>query len=342
MALNDGVLTDKERQILIKKATELGIDQDEFEMVLEFRLGKAKESLRNSSAVPNDNVIQSNLKVADKSSMQPPNIPAMNMGNDNVVKAEIDASTKIHNDNSLKVKGNFVAQQTVINQTNTSGAELVRLIGSFFERGYGSKKQIEDQLESMPDNLIELIQTLSELCRFITREIDKIYTGKKPLSKKNPTGVLSFGKNNNDPIFDQIEFAQKILDKIHKVAFDSKDQNLTDAVSKLDQIVSRFPEHIQINSYKDTNIDKILMGARAIKLFSGPLILFGLGLTFKESFYCFPVPLILSGILYASFVYPEKLINAEMDKLLNSHQVLISDYKYCNELVEKIKSSYQS
>ena len=38
IALEDGVLTDKERSVLFKKAQLLGIDSDEFEMVLESRL----------------------------------------------------------------------------------------------------------------------------------------------------------------------------------------------------------------------------------------------------------------------------------------------------------------
>ena len=45
LALMDGVLTDKERQILIKKATQLGIDPDEFEMVLDARLYARKQEL---------------------------------------------------------------------------------------------------------------------------------------------------------------------------------------------------------------------------------------------------------------------------------------------------------
>ena len=37
-ALADGVLTEKEKQILFKRAQEQGIDLDEFEMVLDSRL----------------------------------------------------------------------------------------------------------------------------------------------------------------------------------------------------------------------------------------------------------------------------------------------------------------
>tara|TARA_B110000967_G_C18566251_1_gene402595 strand:- start:16 stop:144 length:129 start_codon:yes stop_codon:yes gene_type:complete len=37
--LADGILTDKERQVLQRNAQELGVDQDEFEMVLDAKLG---------------------------------------------------------------------------------------------------------------------------------------------------------------------------------------------------------------------------------------------------------------------------------------------------------------
>lgn len=43
-ALTDGVLTDKEKQVLFKKAESLGIDKDEFEMVLDARLVKAQQA----------------------------------------------------------------------------------------------------------------------------------------------------------------------------------------------------------------------------------------------------------------------------------------------------------
>lgn len=44
-ALADGVLTDKEKQILFKKAEAMGIDLDEFELVLDGRLAKRKKEM---------------------------------------------------------------------------------------------------------------------------------------------------------------------------------------------------------------------------------------------------------------------------------------------------------
>lgn len=47
-ALADGVLTEKEKQILFKKAASMGIDLDEFEMVLDARLVKLKEQKQSA------------------------------------------------------------------------------------------------------------------------------------------------------------------------------------------------------------------------------------------------------------------------------------------------------
>ena len=53
LALADGVLTDKERQVLAKKAETLGVDTDEFEMVLEGKLHLAqKENIKTNLPPP--------------------------------------------------------------------------------------------------------------------------------------------------------------------------------------------------------------------------------------------------------------------------------------------------
>ena len=47
-ALADGVLTEKEKQILFKKAQTFGIDLDEFEMVLDARLVKLQKEQQSA------------------------------------------------------------------------------------------------------------------------------------------------------------------------------------------------------------------------------------------------------------------------------------------------------
>jgi len=49
-ALADGVLTEKEKQILFKKAQTMGVDLDEFEMVLDARLVKLKKAEEEQAA----------------------------------------------------------------------------------------------------------------------------------------------------------------------------------------------------------------------------------------------------------------------------------------------------
>ena len=58
-ALTDGVLTEKEKQVLFKKAETIGVDLDEFEMVLEARLfekqKKAQLNETNTGVAPQSN-----------------------------------------------------------------------------------------------------------------------------------------------------------------------------------------------------------------------------------------------------------------------------------------------
>jgi len=58
MALLDGELTEKEKQILFKKAESFGVDLDEFEMVLDARLYEKKQSMKKEEpavAAPKSN-----------------------------------------------------------------------------------------------------------------------------------------------------------------------------------------------------------------------------------------------------------------------------------------------
>lgn len=74
MALVDGEITEKEKQILFKKASSMGIDLDEFEMVLEAKLYEKKKAMNISS-----NTSQTTLKSEE-------NIKANNSsGDSNVV-----------------------------------------------------------------------------------------------------------------------------------------------------------------------------------------------------------------------------------------------------------------
>ena len=59
LALADGELTEKEKQILFKKAEAVGIDLDEFEMVLDAKLFEKQQSIK--AATPSAAVQESKL-----------------------------------------------------------------------------------------------------------------------------------------------------------------------------------------------------------------------------------------------------------------------------------------
>ena len=54
-ALADGMLTEKEKQILFKKAESMGIDLDEFEMVLDARLVELQKAEKAEKSAPKSN-----------------------------------------------------------------------------------------------------------------------------------------------------------------------------------------------------------------------------------------------------------------------------------------------
>lgn len=65
LALADGVLTDKERQVLTRKALELGVDQDEFEMILDGKLHLAQKAVAPPQAAVAESGMLHSQKVGD-------------------------------------------------------------------------------------------------------------------------------------------------------------------------------------------------------------------------------------------------------------------------------------
>ena len=120
IALKDGVVTDKERQILIKKAIEFGIDLDEFEMELDSRIPTkgADKPLMN---IENDNIVKASIKGGGNSGSGS-GMPLMNIGNDNVIKAEIDASTSL---------GDFNETGITFENTATTDSEFIDALGDW-------------------------------------------------------------------------------------------------------------------------------------------------------------------------------------------------------------------
>lgn len=69
-ALADGQLTEKEKQVLFKKAEALGVDQDEFEMVLEGKLHLVQKAMNQSNSSPQTQVQQAQTQSNKEGSLK--------------------------------------------------------------------------------------------------------------------------------------------------------------------------------------------------------------------------------------------------------------------------------
>lgn len=233
MALNDGVITEKERQILLKKALEFGIDPDDFEMELEFRLGKLTPQSNSVMNVGNDNVVKTVINASSETNGGQPNSgrPLMNIGNDNVVTAHIDASNKVN-----------IASQTIINQNKEKiGADYIKLLtsGEHLKLNDQVVKQMINNFPSDFSSLPEILDVLTETYAYISGHWIKHVAG-----PGNLQDLAKAIKINNDPnikinfVINAVGFAEAILKKIRAVVAPKADKNLLDCLIKIDDMIS--------------------------------------------------------------------------------------------------------
>ncbi len=191
--------------------------------------------------------------------------PLIHSGEGSVIRAEIDASTNIHNDHSLKVQGQYVANQTVVNES--SAGTIVRLLTGAFTSA--DARKAEEQIQQLPNEPKQLQAILSQTLTYIIREAKKIF--------RQQEGLLNFNFNFNSSAtagkgyFDRLalmtsgidstnrqrlELCQKILDKLHENGRNSRDAVLLTAIDRLDtslikteQLLRMFPKTSTIRMY---------------------------------------------------------------------------------------------
>ena len=252
MALNDGVITEKERQILLKKAVEFGIDPDDFEMDIEFRLGKLTPQSNSVMNVGNDNVVKTVINASSETNGGQPNSgrPIMNIGNDNVVTAHIDASNKVN-----------IASQTIINQNKEKiGTEYIKLLtsGEHLKLNDQVIKQMINNFPSEFSSLPEILDVLTETYAYIsghwikyfsTKHLDGLSDSIEYLERQSvPFDCQHFIKSINlnmdssevkiNFVINAVGFAEEILKKIRTVVAPRADKNILDCLKKIDDMIS--------------------------------------------------------------------------------------------------------
>ena len=165
-----------------------------------------------------------------------PSQPMIQAGEGSVIKAEINASrnTNVHHDNSLKVNGQFVANQTVVHESSVG--TLVRMMTGAFSRT--SAKEIE---QSLPDTGPELFSILAQTLFGQIRQEKLQFKKERKLfgsggdgNASNPWAQARAEKRRNEEAAERQTICQKILDKLHGIGQRSRDKQLLGDIEKLD------------------------------------------------------------------------------------------------------------
>ena len=327
MALQDGVISERVRSILLRKAQELGVDKDELEIDLEMRLAKIKRTESNGIGIGNDNIVKATIQGGDNAPPPVPRKPIMNIGNDNVIKAEIDASTNVFHDNSVKVEGTYVAQQTIINEEAI--APLLKLFTGILTNE--NIEKIEEKISHLPNNPVQLGTLLAKTLRHIIREAKISFKQQESLFSFDPNlsklghfervnHVYNIGKvdSQNEK---RLDLAEKILNKLHDIGSNSRNSQLILNIEKLDDcIINTRQLLLKINYLPITKMFVMIGGFGAIggllmlKVPNGPEWWFCYCLSFAGAYWWFKKN--QSQIL-------EKLISSEnvLNKLVNNELI---------------------
>jgi hypothetical protein len=181
-ALADGVLTEKEKQVLFKKAQTFGIDLDEFEMVLDAKLVKMQKA---QQAAPKSNKLGDVKKCPACGSIRIPGAkncadcgyefmsPLQELINDlneaqKLANLEISRKTQ-----SKQAEGDFISNfKSKLNKKGILGAAVETLLGSGMWDGEGDEESESYELiqryqapiiegfpiPSDPDDLLEAME----------------------------------------------------------------------------------------------------------------------------------------------------------------------------------------
>jgi hypothetical protein len=188
MALADGQVTDKEREIILRKADKLGLDVDEVEMYLEGKENLVKLDPKESGKSIDNKIF--NIKKVEKKIVKPVN-PA-NLNNENNLILAIEEKDK-----SIKR-----LQNNLINLTTEFESEL-----DFYKKNTLIEKENTNKIIESKKNELEIF--LNEFKRKYVTET------KNELSKNKKNNLNFFLKNNLLEDFDFLSTDERIKYVIH-------------------------------------------------------------------------------------------------------------------------------
>lgn len=202
-ALADGELTEKEKQILFKRAESEGIDLDEFEMVLSAKLYEHNNAKTTQQSAPKSNkfgdirkcpvcgaILQSFQHKCDDCGYEFRNVEAVESAQklfDLLQAAELRKTQKLQEYEQVKVRRlqEFDKEKDMrlqeLSKRHSSDSGIVKILGG--------KKRLEAQNEERDDLIATMEHSRTELIRTLNRDADLI---EEQSSKEKYTIIKTF------------------------------------------------------------------------------------------------------------------------------------------------------
>jgi hypothetical protein len=227
MALMDGELTEKEKQILFKKAEGMGVDLDEFEMVLEAKLFEKQKSMeqekpKTKEAAPKSDKFGDVKKCPACGSMvQSFQIKCIDCGHE---FSNIESNASI---NKL-----FEMLNDAENERKDEGMSVGKALGGMFANAYGLGGG--DKVDSKKKTIISnfpIPTTKGDIVEFLSLAVPKAKTAGNFLTKDKPenkghNNFVNVWKTKCEQIIMKARFSmkedKKTLDEINNYAKELK------------------------------------------------------------------------------------------------------------------------
>jgi uncharacterized membrane protein YqjE len=204
-------------------------------------------------------------------------IPSMQVGDGSVVKAEIDASTNIHHNHSLHVQGQYVANQTVVQEVSV-GALVALLTGRFTDE---DALKAEKEIQALPNKPAELQQILAQTLRFLVRESKRRFKKQEGLFNFSNGSMgqtvkermeITHGGGINSTDRKRLNLCQQVLDKLHEIAHQSRDRRVLEGIEKLDDSLLKTEQVMQKILLASIAKMFTILGMVAIPVFGIPIL----------------------------------------------------------------------
>jgi hypothetical protein len=216
IALVDGIISEKEKNILIKKAINEGLDSDEFEMMLDAYLFKFNEENQKSPPIPED-VDQNNRCPACNEFLPQFSLNCISCGMElNIQNQKFAINELIHILSNLNNE-NGKKNHALLSAFNNDGEESIELV---------SKKCELIKNYTIPNNKAEILSFLSIAIPFARKHEQVNFFYKFISNISSDQKIAEAWKTKCEQIIVQARFSmtydKKTIDEINKYATELK------------------------------------------------------------------------------------------------------------------------